>query len=208
MKNKIIATTAFIITLIVLSIGASMAFAQNQPNTSVLEKVANALGVDPNKLRETIKQARQEHVNELLNNGQITEQQANRIRERINKDDENLGLGLGIGPNINRENKKWQISRGRERNEAILNDIASFLGISVEDLKNELKEKNIEEITREYNKDYTQLKNYLCSKEKERIDKLSQEGRLNSQQAENMKSRCETKIDHFLQKVGSCPMMR
>jgi len=85
MKKILIAAAAVLsLGLMVVTLGAATGQAQegDGPFGSFLSKVADKLGVSEDELRTAIDEARDETIDEAVEDGELTEEQAERLKER------------------------------------------------------------------------------------------------------------------------------
>lgn len=118
-KTKIMVTLGLVVLLVLTTIGTTLA--QEPPKVlgikKVFTRVAEILGIEEQKLIDAFTQARKElaaeafqpRLDKLVEQGRLTEEQANQIREWWEKRPESLGPGLGMmkpGPGLDR-GLKW-----------------------------------------------------------------------------------------------------
>ncbi len=149
-------------------------------------RVSQILGINEDKLDEAFKIAREERLDYLVENGRISEEEAQRRKEFI----ENEEMGFGFG------NKRGSsIKEGRE----MISDLADYLGVNKQDIINELQDgKSIEDIINENGKDIEKVQEYLKTKAESKIDELVDSGRFNENRAQNMKDHLDDRIENFL----------
>jgi len=153
-----------------------------------LNRVARILGVTPDRLTEAFKQAGRETVQQAVQEGKLTQEQANRILHRIDQGRFFVGPFFGKGgPGIH-----FNLRRH-------LDALADFLGMSTADLLNELRSgKSLAQIAQEHGKGRDELKNFLTQQFNQAVDRLVQQGRLTQEQANNAKSRFQANLDRLV----------
>lgn len=142
MKKKIIVAVVAGLALISLIL-PGIALAQNSTPAkdnfiqSFLDKLATNLGVDKTKLQEAVKQTELQMVDEAVQQGNLTSDQAQKIKERIE-----AGQLLPLGPFHGPKGCPFPGER--------LNIMAQVLGMSADELKAQLDQgKKIEDIAKE-----------------------------------------------------------
>ena len=101
-----IAAVVAVLGLAVVAVGGAVTSAQggDDPFGGFLAKVAAKLGVSEDKLKGAIDEAQVETIDEAVASGRITQEQADRMKERVAEGDSLLPFG---GP------RSW--ARGRAR---------------------------------------------------------------------------------------------
>ena len=150
MKSRrftIIAVTA----LAALGGGAAVAATQNdeakEREDAILGDAAERLDVGTDELRSALSEARLAEIDRAVEEGKLTQEQADRIKEHV----EESGLVLG-GPG----------PHGPGGPPPFLDDVAEELGISVEKLRQELHSgKTLREVAKEHGKSMADLRKLL-----------------------------------------------
>lgn len=192
-KKKMFLLSA--VLLLVLSlVGASVALAQNNTQTPratlhqlFWEKLAANLGIDVSRLQEAFKVAGSQALDEAIQQGLLPADKAQRLKEAIEK-----GQWGPMEKFI-----KWggphKFSRGYVGN--LFRDIASILGMTPQELKEELKSgKTLEEIASTKGMTLEQLKEKWLTTKKAALDNQVSQGKLSAEKAQQILSRLE-KID-------------
>ncbi len=152
-----------------------------------LAEIAEEEGV-LDELKDALYDAQKERTDTLVDEGKLTEEQAEEMLEKCQTmlDEGKFGMaGAGrpygqSGPGIN-----------EERQEVILD----ILGMTADELKEQMKEgKTLAEIAEEEGVS-DELKDALYDAQKERTDTLVDEGKLTEEQAEEMLEKCQTMLD-------------
>lgn len=114
-------------------------------------KVAANLGVSQARLQEATKQAALQQVDEALAAGQLTPEQAQRLRERINAGDGSL---CGLAGRHNGGPRGGPGGANGIFSGEILNTTADFFGVSREQLGRDLREqRSLQGVAAKYGKD-------------------------------------------------------
>ena len=77
------------------AIAASDLFSPGEESKAVIDDAASQLGVEPSELSDALKQALKNRVDEAVDAGRLTEEQAKELKERIDADDYPLLFGRG-----------------------------------------------------------------------------------------------------------------
>jgi ribosomal protein S20 len=193
-KAKIIAVVAGVLALAATA-GGVMVYAQSNttPSESILDRVARIVGVDSSRLKDVYKQVINEDINAKVQEGKLTQDQASRIRERI----ENR-IESGNFPGWTWEGKYHK--GGLKGVMAVHEDIANFLGMTSDELRDACHEKTLVEIAQEKGKSESELREFLKKTLEDKINKAVSDGVITQEQADNMKSRLDERIDKMVTK--------
>jgi polyhydroxyalkanoate synthesis regulator phasin len=162
------------------AIAASGIFSPNEESKAVIDDAASQLGVEPSELSDALKQALKNRVDDALDDGRLTQEQADELKERIDADDYPLLFGHRGhgGPG----------SFGRHGHFEVLATAASFLGMTEADLREELQDKTLAEIAKEQGKTAAGLVQQLVATQTKRIDEAVADGKLSEEQAAALKA--------------------
>ena len=156
--------------LSVVGVGGAIAATQltpGQESRAVIDDAARQLGVEPNELSNALKQALKNRLDEAVRDGRLTEEQARRMKERIDAGDAPLfglgprglhgpGHGLGHGP--------------RGAFHAKFEAAAEYLGMTEDQLRNELRNgKTLAQVARDRNKAVDGLIDALVADVREKL---------------------------------------
>ncbi|MBI3977208.1 MAG: hypothetical protein HY331_03390 [Chloroflexi bacterium] len=154
-----------------------------------LSKLAGILGVDEAKLKDSIKQAASQTVDQAVQDGELTQEQATKLKERIQKAEPGaLGFGhfgLRGGPH----------ARGPHRGPAAIaalgrdvhNAIAQKLGMTADQLHQELRSgKTLDQIAQEKGVTKQDLGQAAADAAKPKLDEAVKNGRITQQQADQI----------------------
>ncbi len=193
-KAKIIAGVAGVLALAATA-GGVMVYAQSNttPSESTLDRVARIVGVDSSRLKDAYRQVVNEDINAKVQEGKLTQDQASRIRERI----ENR-IESGNFPGWTWEGK-YRMG-GLKGVMAVHEDIANFLGMTSDELRDACHEKTLVEIAQEKGKSESELREFLKKTLEDKINKAVSDGVITQEQADNMKSRLDERIDKMVTK--------
>jgi len=175
-------------------VGAGAGFAQqdNGAGDTFLAKVAAKLGIGEDKLKTAVDEAYNETVDEQVVAGNLTQNQADRLKER----------GFEVGPMFG--------ARGGMRfgfgGFDLMESAASSLGISTDDLMTQLKDgKSLADVAEAQGVSVDTLKADLLAQVKTNLDTLVSDGKITQSQADEMYSRTESHIDQIISATGPFP---
>lgn len=143
----------------------------------LLDALASRLGKSREELRAAIVAAQKDLVAKALAEGRLTQEQANRLTQRIEqRGAEGMGLGALRAPKI-AARVAPKIAATRE--------LAQFLKLEPRELAQELRTgKSLAEVAQAKGKSRDDLKAFLTDRAKTRLDKLVADGRLTREQAD------------------------
>lgn len=139
-----------------------------------LGKLSAILGVDEPKLEQSFKDAAKQTVDEGLRNGYLTQQQAEHIKERIEYGRQGFF------------NRSWSFMvRMHRQSQAMFEAVASKLGMSLDDLENQLEAgKSLADLAREKGVSEDELRTTVVGVIQPRLDQAVKEGKITSKMAE------------------------
>jgi len=145
-RFAIISVTA----LAAVGTGAAIAATQDdgrEAEDAILSDAAERLDVSSDELRTALSEAQQAQLDQAVEDGKLTQEQADLIRERMEESGHVLGLG---GPGL------------RHGPPPFFDDVAEELGISTERLHEELRSgKTLRKIAREHGKTMADIREHL-----------------------------------------------
>jgi hypothetical protein len=177
-----------LVAVLLTALAVTVAFAQTPTPTnpgaqaaqSYLARVARILGIDQARLDAAAKQASLEIVDEQLQAGRLTPEQAQRARDRINQGSYGFPLGGRGGPG--------GPDRG-VRGGVTLADAATVLGLTEDQLRTELQAgRTLAQIAQSRNISRDVLIQRLTDAANQRIDAAVAAGRLTAAQAAERKA--------------------
>ena len=163
------------VALLVAGLGAAGAVAASRMMSP--SDAASQLGIEPSALSDALKQALKNRVDEAVEAGRLTREQADELKARIDADEYPLLFGHG-GPGFG----------GRHVHVEILSTAASYLGLTEAELRDELQDKTLAEIAKSKGKSVNGLVQQLVATQTKRIDEAVADGRLTDQQATELKA--------------------
>jgi polyhydroxyalkanoate synthesis regulator phasin len=170
------------------AVAASSIFSPSKESKAVIDDAASQLGVEPSELSDALKQALKNRVDDAVDEGRLTQDQADDLKERIDADDDPLlfvrggphGGPGGFGP------------RGHFE---VLATAASFLGMTEAELREELQDKTLAEIAKEQGKTAAGLVQQLVATQTKRIDEAVADGTLTEEQATELKADLDERME-------------
>lgn len=150
-KKLLIVAAAIIVPATVGLLTVSAVQAQEDHKT-VIERVAEILGIEKEDMDDAFKQAQTEKVDELLVEGKIDAEKAEELKKKIEESDRPIDM---------RGKGKKKGMRGEEHSEAL----SEFFGISEEELKASHEEgKRMPDLLEEYGKTEEELHEFMTAK--------------------------------------------
>lgn len=160
------------------AIGANKILSPKQESQAIIEDAAGQLGVSPQRLTDALKQALKNRVDEAVKDGQLTKEQAARLKERIDAGDAPL-FGLGPGPGFRHH--------GPGPFHAKLEAAAKYLGMTDAQLRQALEsDKTLAQVAKEHKKSVDGLVNTLVGEAEKKLDKAVAAGRLTEAEKNEM----------------------
>jgi polyhydroxyalkanoate synthesis regulator phasin len=177
--------------VLAIAVGASGAIAfsrvlDDDASQAVIEDAADQLGVEPDALSDALKQALQNQVDEAVEDGRLTEEQGERLKERIESGEVPFlgGFGLGLRHHLGF---------------ASLESAASFLDVTEDDLRDRLRAgETLVEVARDEGKSVSGLVDALVDAANERIDEAVEDGRLDEERAAELREDLESRITELV----------
>ncbi|MCS5696558.1 Fis family transcriptional regulator [Desulfofundulus thermocisternus] len=182
MKRKVAVIIAVAFAAVALLSGVALAqTTQNQSGTpapfqAFLEKLAANLGVGQDTLKEAIKQTELQMIDEAVQQGKMTSDQAAKIKERLQNDPWAFGRFFG-----------HRVSRGPD-----ITLLAQALGMSKDELKAQLEEgKKIDDIAKEQGITIDQLREKMREAKTQAIQQAVKEGKISQDEADKLIQRLQ-----------------
>lgn len=194
-RKLVIAAGAGSLVLVVAGLGAAGAIAASrmlspgEESKAVIDDAAAQLGVEPSALSEALKQALENRIDEAVEQGRLTEEQADRLKERLESSEYPMLFGMGPG-----RGHGFGGRHGHFGHFGVLEAAASYLGMTEEELREELRDKTLGEVAEEKGKTPAGLVNELVAAQTKRIDDAVDEGKLTDEQAARLKAGLEERM--------------
>ncbi|MFZ5597790.1 MAG: DUF2680 domain-containing protein [Bacillota bacterium] len=187
-KKRYTIILAAALVLAVAVSGAAMATTKSSPDQDkanlfqdFLGKFAANLGVDQDKVLEALNTTKQQMLDEAVQQGKLTREQADKIAAH-----EDGGIGwFGRFHDMNGKHDFIGIGRGND-------NIANALGMTREELKSELQAgKTMNDILAEHGMTTEQLHQKMVELKKELLSKAVADGKLTQEQADKLIQKME-----------------
>jgi uncharacterized coiled-coil protein SlyX len=197
-------TVAVAIAALAVAGGGGAAIAASQGSSSpeaFFDSLADHLGISTEELEDAAKAAANDQVDAALEEGRITEEQAERLRERIEESDSPFLFG---SPLFGRPDFGPPIFGGFHHGRAIgtnLEAAAEYLGLARAELRERLEEgQSLAEIARAEDKSVDGLKQALLRDAEQRLNDAVEDGELTRERANEMLERLRGRIDELVER--------
>ncbi len=168
------------------AIAATQAWSPQEESQAVINDAAKQLGVEPSELSNALKKALENRVDQAVEDGRLTEEQADVLKEHIDSGDAPLIFGGFGGPGF---------SHGHFGHFADLDAAATYLGLTEAELRAELEDgKTLAEIAKAEGKSAGGLIQALVKAANARIAEAVADGRLTQAQADELEAGLEQRI--------------
>jgi polyhydroxyalkanoate synthesis regulator phasin len=182
------------------AIGASYVLSPSDESKAIIEDAATQLGVEPSELSGALKEALKNRIDEAVDEGRLTEEQADALKDRIDENEYPLlggpwkfGLGLHGPPGLDGF-KPFGFFGHFE----LLSIAASYLGMTEAELRDALEDKTLAEIAREQGKTAAGLVQQLVATQTKRIDEAVEAGKLSDEQADALKENLQERMQELV----------
>jgi hypothetical protein len=186
-------TTALAVTGLALAAGggAAVAASGDDRSSSFFDAVARHLGISTEQLADATRAAALEQVDAALEEGKITEEQAEKARERI----ESGGATHMLGPGFGGLEGPAGFHRGGPGFGGDLSATAAYLGLDTEELRERLRNgESLADVAEAEGKSVDGLEQTMLDATRQRLDEAVEAGRLTREQADAMLERIEERI--------------
>jgi polyhydroxyalkanoate synthesis regulator phasin len=178
------------------AIAASKALSSDEPSKAIIDDAAGQLGIEPSELADALQQALENRIDEAVDEGRLSEEQAERLKERLDAKEYPTLFGLGAVP------RAYGFGFGGFGHRpsfaggfGIAEAAASFLGMTQAELRTELRDKTLAEIATERGKTAPGLVDALVAARTARIDEAVDDGKLTEEQAARLKDGLEDRME-------------
>jgi len=177
------------------------------------EAMAKALGISVEEYDAALDQAREEVLTKAVEEGSLTQEQADRIRERA---DEGFGPGMmggGLGPGMmGRGMGRGMMGRGLgfgmmgDSEISLLAVAADKLGMTVDELQTQLRDgKTVADLAKEKGVDLQTILDAFLAPRQEALSQAVADGKITQEQADQMLENMRDMIEDHLN--GEMPML-
>ena len=196
-RKLTLAAAAGATALLVVGLGAAGAIAASrvlspgEESKTVIDDAAEQLGVQPNELSDALKQALKNRVDEAVDAGVLTKEQARKLKDGIDSGEYPLLFGPGFhGRGLDNDFG----GRGFGGHLDILGTAATYLGMSEDEVREALAGKTLADIAKDRGKSSAGLVAALVTAEEKTIDEAVSVGRMTKAQATEIKSRLQARM--------------
>jgi hypothetical protein len=170
-----------------VAVGAALAEADSQaagsPGQVFLDKLTAVLGIDRAKLDDAMKTAGNQTVDQLLQEGKISQQQADQLRSRISQGFPFFGMGMGPG------------KKGAAGRMLPLKSLADTLGMTPQDLLSALRSgKTVADLATSKGMTMAQVQDKVLAAVKAQLDQAVSQGKLTQDQEQQIMTRMQQSI--------------
>jgi len=200
-KKKVLAAT--VAGLAVAGGGAAIAASQtDSPGSSFLDSIAEHLGISSQELEDATKAAAVDQVDQALEEGKITQEQADAMKERIESGEAPFFLGPGMfgfrhgfgEPEGGFDGPGHHFFFGEK-----LGSAAEYLGLSEEELHEQLRDgKSLADVAEAQGKSVDGLRQAILAGAKSGLDEAVAAERLTQEQADAIYERLQSSIDDIV----------
>jgi hypothetical protein len=181
--------------------GATIAVAQDSPSSkaeSYLNRVATHLGVSTDELKDALKAGALDEVDAAVEDGRLTQEEADELREHIESGEVPPFLGPLIGPRFEHFPDRPALGVAPffffEEN---LTTAADYLGLTEDELQERLNGGNtLADLAEAEGKSVEGLKQALVDAARERIDQAVEDGDLTRAEADRL-------LEGLVERIGS-----
>lgn len=182
--------------LVLVGAGAAVA-ASGTGSDDFLADVAKRLGVTQDALEDAIVGAREAQLDKAVADGALTEEQAKRLKERLESGD--LGPGFG-GPGFG--HRGFGHPGFGHHGFGGLDAAATYLGLTDAELRAALMEgKSLADVAKEQGKSVDGLKAAISKAHEERLAEAVKDGRLTQAQADSLADRLDEVVDDLVERT-------
>jgi len=173
--------------------GSTPTAERQSPRGNFLARVAEKLGISAEQLQQAIRDAANDTVDEALANGRITQEQADKAHERIDR-------GKGLRGFFERRHDRREHRRDLVRH-AIVQSSATALNMTVEELRSELQAGNsIADVAAEQGVSLDSVKAQITADAEAKLDELVANGQLTQEKADEALAKLTESLDNILNK--------
>jgi hypothetical protein len=214
------------LVLLAAGAGAVMAQSGDDGDGSFLERVAARLGIDADQLEQAIRDTRNEDVDSAVESGDLTEEQAERLKERLDEKPALREPRFGFpGPAFDFEFKRGEgpplpffEDRGKGHGwfrfglgllESV-EELADFLGISQQQLVEELmaEDASLASVAEAHGKSRDELKAFIGAEADEKLVEAVEAELLTQERADEIRENLDEALDKIVDMQFGFPWKR
>ncbi len=204
-RKRLVVLAASVAIVALLAVGGvATVFAAGSTTTSgtsrgqeFLNRLANNLGITPDKLQQGLKTTADQEIDNAVANGRITQDQANKAKQNVDN-----GNGLSAFTRFfGRRIQDRDLLRF-----GTWNDLASELGMSPQDLSSQLKSgKTLKQIISDQNKTVDDVVNAVAAKVQQTLDAQVTAGKLTQSREATILANLKTRLTDVINNGGPTP---
>ena len=157
---------------------------------AVLDNAAKRLDVTPQKLRDALAAAQDDQLDEAVKNGDLTQKQADAIKQRRKQFGSVLGHG-GKGPLLHRKHLGGPAF-------GLFSDLAKSLDLSAKELRSKLRDgKSIADVAKAQGKSLADVRSAVKAAAKTRTDKAVKDDDLTRKQADALLEHLDKRLENL-----------
>lgn len=197
-RTWLIGAAGAVVVLVALAgVGFAATGGGDDAGPSFLERVAAKLGIETDTLQQAVRDARGDEIDAALERGDLTQEQADRLKERLDDAplDEDFGLGFAFGRGHGHSG--LHLGFGLKGG---IGDLAGFLGIDAAQLREELSADgaSLASVAEAHGKSRDELKAFMQQQSGERIDAAVADGKITDEQASTLKEKLAGHLDQIV----------
>jgi hypothetical protein len=203
LKHKWLIAAAGSALVVVLGAGAVMAQSTgNGTGSTFLDRVAQKLGIDTPKLQKAITDTQTEDINNAVANGDLTQKQADALKQKIQNSPGFAGPGFGGPRGFGKGGPKgFGFAPGFGLGLADApQQLADFLGIPITQLGTEMKAPGatLAKVADAHGKSRDQLKTFITDTAKSKLDSAVKNGDLTQKNADAIQKMLTDNLDKIV----------
>lgn len=204
-RKRLLVLAASVAIVALLAVGGVATVFAAGPTTSsgtsrgqeFLNRLANNLGITPDKLQQGLKSTADQEIDNAVANGRITQDQANKAKQNVDNGNGLSAFTRFFGARIhNRDLLRF----------GAWNDLASELGMSPQDLSSQLKSgKTLKQIISDQNKTVDDVVNAVAAKVQQTLDASVANGKLTQTREDTILANLKTRLTDLINNGGPTP---
>jgi ribosomal protein S20 len=203
MGKRVLIIGGVLVAAVIALAGVRLASAgEDADPVTLLDRVAAKLGIEPDRLEQAFRDARNDEIDERVQDGDLTQEQAERLKERLEDAPPGggwapfHGRGPGDHPWMDKLKGAFGLGLGLMDGASAL---ADFLGIDEADLLRELASgESLASVAEGQGVSRDELKAFIQSEAGTRIDEAVESGLIPQERADELKSRLTERLDDVI----------
>jgi len=171
--------------------------------TRLREAIAGALGITVEKYEATVQEAQQKVLDEAVTEGWLTQEQADKMAERLGDGSGDGMMGPGFGPGMP---GKGHLGRMGGRGNSLVSVAAEQLGMTAQDLMTELRNgATIADVAAEKNVDPQAILDAYAAQLKAELDQAVADGKITQKAADASLEQAKTNAAEQVNQAWTSP---